>query len=155
MLLCQTSQLLTGGNKTSKGHPHSFVEILWFCSAYLVWSRLQCVQTSSLPRVASVCFRYCDQAGRLVDLGPGAPWREERTVAAFVCRWKGLQVLTAMINHPEADIWIQPGKRFNFLIHPAHNLFTPAVGTAFPHLPPLSSRWPLPHAVFLPHLRLV
>lgn len=35
--------------------------------------------------------------------GPGHAG-EEGTVAAFVSGYKGLQVLTAMINHPEADI---------------------------------------------------
>lgn len=47
------------------------------------------------------------------------PWAlgafaKERTVAAFVSHWKGLQVLTAMINHQEADIWMQPGKGSTF-----------------------------------------
>lgn len=46
----------------------------------------------------------------------GGPWcaGEEGTVAAFVSHWKGLQVLTAMINHPEADIWKRPGKGSTF-----------------------------------------
>lgn len=40
-----------------------------FCSSHHVWSRLQCVHTSSFPRVPSLWFRYCDQAGSLVALG--------------------------------------------------------------------------------------
>lgn len=68
---CSYAKLLTIGHKASNGRPRSFVEILWFCSLYHVWSRSQCVHTSSLPRVAPMLFRYCDHAGGLVDQGPG------------------------------------------------------------------------------------
>lgn len=146
--LCQTPQRLNVEHKTSKGRPRSFVEFGGFVHPIMFGA-----DYSVSTRPCSPGWLLC--ASGIVTRQAGwwtwarVPWREERTVAAFVCRWKGLQVLTTMINHPEADIWIQPRKRFNFLIHPAHNLFTPAVGAGFPHLPALSSQWPLPHAVFL------
>lgn len=92
------------------------------------------------------------QAGRCHPPTPG-PWAllaEERTAAAFVCRWKGLQVLTAMINHPEADIWMQPGKGSTFYSSP-HTIYSRQLLVLFPplHLPALSSWWPLPSTVFL------
>lgn len=55
--------------KTNKGRHAILLNPAFFCSSHHVWSRLQCVHTSSLPRVSSPWFRYCGQAGRLVALG--------------------------------------------------------------------------------------
>lgn len=47
-----------------------------FCSAIHVWSRLQCVHTSTLPRVPLLWFRYCDH--RQPGWWPWAPCALEK-----------------------------------------------------------------------------
>lgn len=81
--LCQMPQQLTKRmHKTSKVCHTVLLDcvgelIIIFCSPYHVWSRLRRVHTSSLPRVAPLGFRYCDQAGGLVAPGPGRSGRRE------------------------------------------------------------------------------
>lgn len=125
--------------------PYIFVEIWRFCSSHHVWSRLQHVRTALLPRVPPLWFRYCDQAGGLVALG------------ALEKRGQWLHLFPIEKDYRSWRPWLITQRQTSEYGQGKVQLFnsshTQSIQTScwhsFPHLPALSSQWPLPSTVFL------
>lgn len=106
--------------KKKKQHrvPYNFC---WNPSFLLVASCLQQITVcphARAPRGASSGVQVLWPGGRAGGQagGPGPSSASEKRGQwlRLFPPWKGLQVLTAVINHPEADGWMRPGKGSTF-----------------------------------------